>query len=335
VDNPVAEESGNALNPAQQEVLDELGTTDRPSFRPELRAELRQHLTEALAEHAAPFAVTPDPGEEPEPGSGKGLVLAKHGLGLLHGCESRFLAEEAAEFQWTVASARGTVAHKAIELLVVAKGPVVPLDVVERAITRLEADDRAISTFLQSLDEGERADLTSRANDFVATFIETFPPLQRQWKPVPEYSLRALLCNDAVTLRGKVDLSLGYVRNGHQAGKVFIDLKTGKPIYGHVEDLRFYALLETLKMGVPPRLLVSYYLDAGSPRTEAVTEDLLWSAARRVIDGAVKLAELTGPLRRAPTLTPGMNCRFCPILDRCDAGKAHLEASQQEDWQPF
>jgi len=110
---------------------------------------------------------------------------------------------------------------------------------------------------------------------------------------VPEYSVRALLCNDTVTLRGKVDLSLGYIRNGNEAGKVFIDLKTGRPTYSHIEDLRFYALLETLKMGVPPRLLVSYYLDAGAPRSESVTEDLLWSASRRVIDGAIKLAELT------------------------------------------
>jgi len=174
-----------ALNPAQQEVLDELGTTDRPTFRPELRQELRQHLCESLSDVAAEMAPTL-PADENGDRDGaasfaKGLMLAKHGLGLIHGCESRFLAEEEAEFAWSVASARGTVAHKAIELLVVAKGPVIPLDLVDRAVSRLEADDRSISTFLQTLNEGERADLVSRANDFVATFIETFPPLQRRW----------------------------------------------------------------------------------------------------------------------------------------------------------
>lgn len=308
------------LNPAQMQVLSELGSTDRPTFRDDLRTDLRQYLEEELADVAAST-------DEP-------LFLSKHQLGLLHGCEARFVADRSREFAWTVASARGSVAHKAIELMISHRNSPSPLDLVERAVERIEDDEFSLGGFIRNLDEGQRAELTSRSNDFVTTFVETFPPLQRQWKPVAEYSLRALLCSDRITLRGKVDLSLGSIRRGREAGKVLIDLKTGQPGHGHLEDLRFYALLETLKMGVPPRLLVNYYLDAGTPRPETVTEELLWSAARRVVDGVRILGDLTGTDSREPAKNPGMNCRWCPINDSCEEGRRHLEGGEDDDWRP-
>lgn len=308
------------LNPAQQQVLDELGTTDRPVFRDDLRSDLVQYLDEELGPVASRA-------EEP-------LFLSKHQLGLLHGCEARFVADRSREFSWTVASARGSVAHKAIELMITHRHSPTPLDLVERAVERIEDDELSLGGFIRTLDEGQRAELTSRSNDFVTTFAETFPPLQRQWKPVAEYSLRALLCEDRITLRGKVDLSLGSIRRGREAGKVLIDLKTGQPGHGHLEDLRFYALLETLKMGVPPRLLVNYYLDAGTPRPEVVSEELLWSAARRVVDGVTILGDLTGSEAREPAKNPGMNCRWCPINEDCEEGRRHLERGDEDGWQP-
>lgn len=308
------------LNPAQRQVLDELGTTDRPIFRSELRAELVQYLEESLGSVLTDL---------PEP-----IFLSKHHLGLLHGCQARYVAEQNRPFAWSVASARGAVAHKAIELMVTYRQQPTPLDLVERALDRIEDSEQSLGDFLRQLDEGERAELAGRANDFVTTFMETFPPLERQWKPVTEYSIRALLCDDQLTLRGKADLSLGYIRQGREAGKVLIDLKTGQPFHAHLEDLRFYALLETLKMGVPPRLLVNYYLDAGSPRSELVTEDLLWSAARRLVDGISIVAELAPPNGREPTRTVGANCRWCPINDECEEGSRHLARSEEDDWRP-
>jgi hypothetical protein len=308
------------LNPAQRQVLDELGSTDRPVFRDELRDDLRGYLEEELAELLA---------EAEEP-----LFLSKHQLGLLHGCEARYLAERQQPFSWSIAAARGSVAHKAIELMVTHRNSPTPLDLVERAVERIEDDEQSLGDFIRGLDEGERAELTSRANDFVTTFVETFPPLERRWKPVPEYSLRALLCEDRLTLRGKADLSLGYIRQGREAGKVLIDLKTGQPSHAHLEDLRFYALLEVLKMGVPPRLLVNYYLDAGTPRSEAVTEDLLWSAARRVVDGVASMAALVGPQPRDPVRTPGLNCRWCPANEDCEEGRRLLDGAEEDDWRP-
>lgn len=305
-----------ALNPAQQQVLDELGSTDRPTFRDDLRDHLRHEIHEAVTE-----AVSSSYGDTEE-----SLFLSKHKLSMLHGCETRFIAEEQAEFAWTVASARGTVAHKAIELLIGRRGNPTPLELTEDAMGRLEADNRSISEFIQQLDEAERADLVGTVNNFVSTFVETFPPISRKWVPVAESRVRADLCDDNVVLQGAIDLSLGRAR-GTEAGKVLIDLKTGRPHASHLEDLRFYSLLETMKIGVPPRLLVNYYLEAGQPRTEAVTEDLLWSTAKRVVDAIHKFIELRDNTRE-PTLSPSGICRFCPAFDHCETGQGHIQAQE-------
>ncbi len=305
-----------ALNPAQQEVLDQLGSTDRPTFRDDLRDHLRSEIESVLAPLADQLPNPP-------------LYLSKHKLSMLHGCESRFVASEKEDFEWTVASARGTVAHKAIELWVARRGEPAPLDLVESAMSRLIADGRSISDWLVSLDEGERAELVGRVNDFVVTFVDTFPPLKRQWAPVAESRVRADLCADQIVLSGTIDLSLGRVR-GNEAGKVIIDLKTGKPVNSHVEDLRFYALLEAMRFGIPPRLLVNYYLDAGEARTEAVTEDMLWSTVRRVTDAVERYVAIESGDREANRI-PSHNCRWCPIADDCNEGQAFLKALEEDD----
>ncbi len=303
------------LNPAQQQILDELGTTDRPSFRDDLRDHLRHELNTSLEPLLEDVEETP-------------LFMSKHKISMIHGCESRFLAEEEAEFEWKIPIARGTVAHKAIELMVARRGNPTPLDLVNDAMARLENDDKSISPFIQQLTEGERADLVGQVNDLVANFFETFPPLQRTWVPVAESRVRAEFCDDRISLRGVVDLTLGRPR-GNEAGRVLIDLKTGRPHGSHTSDLRFYALLETLKLGVPPRLLVSYYLDAGEPRSEAVTEDMLWSTAKRVVDAVAKYVELTVQ-KREPTKQASGMCRFCPILDSCAEGQRELDRDRDD-----
>ncbi|MEZ5375249.1 MAG: PD-(D/E)XK nuclease family protein [Acidimicrobiales bacterium] len=305
-----------SLNPAQQEVLDQLGSTDRPTFRDDLRDHLRAEIEAVLAPLAEQV---PDPP----------LYLSKHKLSMLHGCESRFIASENEDFEWTVASARGTVAHKAIELWVARRGEPTPLDLVDDAMERLIADGRNIADWLVSLSEGERAELVGRVNDFVVTFVDTFPPLKRQWAPVAESRVRADLCDDQIVLAGTIDLSLGRVR-GNQAGKVIIDLKTGKPVSSHVEDLRFYALLEALRFGIPPRLLVNYYLDAGQARTEDVTEDLLWSTVRRVTDAVERYVAIESG-DREPNRIPSHSCRWCPLASECDEGQAFLRSLDDDD----
>src|SRR5262249_10890368 len=155
---------------------------------------------------------------------------------------------------------------------------------VEEALARLVDGDTAMADWLGRLTEGVRADLRSEAIDLVSAFLECFPPVEPSWAPVTETPVRVELFDGLIRLTGRVDLTLGRAR-GHEPRKVIIDMKTGSPAPHHRDDLRFYALLETIRVGVPPRLVATYYLDAGRVETEDVSAPILDAALARTIDG--------------------------------------------------
>jgi len=306
-------------NPAQAEVLATLGARpdDRPEFDPALRGQLREGLERSLA---------PVVERLPE---GDTLWVSKHLLSTVHGCEGLFLAQDEEDFAWSPQTARGTVSHKAIELSVSWRGDPSAGELVDEAIARLIASNDRISDYLGALGEGERAELHGEATERVNMFLECFPRLEARWRPVAESRLRADLNDDRVVLSGKVDLTVGRAE-GVRAGKVLIDLKTGGFAPSHRDDLRFYALIETLRIGVPPRLLASYYLDGGRLLDEAVSEDTLEVAFERVVAGADAAVSLRHEARE-PTLRPGAPCRWCPRRTTCDVGKRYLEDEAERD----
>lgn len=318
VDTPVE------LNPAQQDVLDQLGASreERPQFDKVLRHELRRALDDGLG----PLFELLD--DRPDAKKGDSLFISKHKLGRVMGCERRFLAEEAEEFAWSVPLARGTVAHKAIELSIHWRREPEPLVLVDESISRLSEGIDGLADWLQQATETERAELRSEANDRVVKFLECFPPLKPGWRPATESRLR-LEIHDRFVMSGKVDLALGQAE-GDRAGKVLIDLKTGGFAPYHLDDLRFYALLETVRLGTPPRLLATYYLDQGRFLPETVTEDLLFSTVARVVDGVDRILSLAAE-RREPTVVPSTACRWCPVLDNCDEGQRHLRDDEDDD----
>ncbi|QGG95963.1 PD-(D/E)XK nuclease family protein [Actinomarinicola tropica] len=310
--------AGADLNPAQQEVLDLLGAPreSRPTFDAELRHQLKAELESALA-HLAGDIDPDDP-----------IFISKHKLGAVHGCEVRHLADEAAGFEWSVPTARGTVAHKAVELSVHWRGEPTPAELVDESMARLANGGDGLAEFLQRCSEVETIELRAEALDRVTKFLEMFPPLQSRWRPVTESRVRLELAEGRIILSGKVDLSLGRAR-GTTAGKVLIDLKTGGFSPVHLDDLRFYALLETIRLGVPPRLVTSYYLDAGVARPEPITVPLLEATVARVADGVERLVGLAhGTVE--PILRTGPACRWCVRLHECEAGLRALD--QDDDW---
>src|SRR5690606_30420226 len=141
--------------------------------------------------------------------------------------------------------------HKAIELMVNWRGEATPLDLVDEALASLERKENGLPVWLASCSELDRAELRSEVNERVAKFVETFPPLNKRWVPVTETGLRVELAGGRVVLQGRIDLTLGQPR-GTTASKVLIDLKTGGFAPSHLDDLRFYALLDTLRLGTPP-----------------------------------------------------------------------------------
>ena len=249
-----------ALNPAQQDVVDLLGAprTEWPEFDPALRHHLRDLLDDAVA------PVVAELGDER-------LRVTKYRLREVHGCEVRFVAEEEG-FVPSAATARGTVTHKAIELTLNLPGDTPPLDLVDEAIARLQESDAWLAEWLRTCGDAERAELRGEVNDLLVKFLDCWPPLNPRWRPAPESRLNFELFDGAIVLAGKVDLTLGRAE-GNRAGKVLIDLKTGRASPTHRDDLRFYALIETMRLGVPPRRVATYYLDSGQLSVEDVTVD--------------------------------------------------------------
>ena len=304
------------LNAAQRQVLDRLRrpAAERPSFEADLATRLRGDLEGGLADVAeAVDPVAP-------------LFVGKRELAGVFGCEASFLHDEEQSFAWTPPMATGAVAHKAIELGLNWHGPAAPTDLVDAALDSLTRGDSGLADWLHRCAEVERADLRSLAVSRVAAFWEGWPPLLPQWRPVTESRCRVELCDGRIQLNGKYDLTLG-TPDGRRAGKVIVDLKTGRRhTHMHREDLRFYALLETLKLGTPPRTLATYYLESAALDIEEVDENLLEVALRRTVDGVRRYAELHGHLGppAEPLKRPGPPCRWCALRDDCAEGQEYL-----------
>ena len=299
------------LSPVQQEVLEQIGAVREswPEFPAELRYELRGELEKGTAEHVQLL------------GDDVSIWANKHAIASVHGCEKKFLADR--EFPgWSVQLARGSVVHKAIELSINWRGTPIPADLVDESMASLEHSEQNISGFLQELPDADRAQLRSDSVDLVTKFDECWPDLKKQWRPVTESKIRMELFEGRVVLQGKIDLTLGRAE-GLRAGKVLVDLKSGKFQPGHMHDLRYYAMIETVRIGVPPRRIASYYLDQGRFHSEDVTEEMLFSAAQRAIDGVNRMIELElDP--SDPRVATSPACRWCRVLDTCQPGQVSL-----------
>lgn len=300
-----------SLRPAQQRVIALLGkhADDAADIGPEFAETLRSELDERLGPVAALI-----PPNDP-------LWVGKTHLAVFNSCPGHWEAQLDAPFSWTVASVRGTVSHKAIELSLNWRGEAEPGRVVDAAICRMLDDDTSAGRFVRTLSTVDLAELRSAAVELVTAFEECFPPLKPRWRPVVDGRSRVELCGGRIVLAGRPDLTLGQAL---RSGKVIIDLKTGNQQHHHVEDLRFYALVDTLRVGLPPRRLATVYLDAGQPVVEAVTTGVLEAATERVIASITSMVETRwGTL---PTkLQTGRHCSWCPARERCTAGTDWVE----------
>jgi CRISPR/Cas system-associated exonuclease Cas4 (RecB family) len=296
------------LNPVQQRTLDRLKRTGDPvEFDRGFVDDLRNEMQAAL-DH---FSTRLDDREE--------VWISKHKVASVLDCEEHHLQPD--EFEWTTANAKGTIAHRAIELMLSWRGDTTPVDLVDEALARLADEHTGIGLWVAALSAGDEADVRGQSVERVTAFVESFPPLSKRWRPVTEASIR-WPNQGPITLAGKVDLLFG-TPAGTESRKVIIDLKTGRPNTRHRQDLAFYALLETLVREVPPRKVATFYLDAADAHAEDVTEAMLDTAMRRTLDAVNAIIEL-GSEGRAPRRRAGASCRWCPLRETCEVGIAYL-----------
>lgn len=254
------------------------------------------------------------------------LRVTKRAMATIHGCETHHVEEKKSAFAWTLPTVRGTVAHKAIELLLNWRGDPVPAHLADAAVESLINNPReSAGIFLAQLPDSDLAELRGMVVDTVTNYLESFPPLKPQWRPVVEHSARYTMFDESIVFSSRADLVIGTAGR-----KVLIDLKTGQLTPTHRDDLRFYALVETLRSRQAPRALASFSLDAARLDVEEVSEGLLRAAVRRAIDGVTLMADLVTE-RREPTRRAGFQCRWCPLNDSCEEGVRFLTRASGDD----
>lgn len=306
------------LTPTQRRLLDQLRREVEPLvFDETLIDDLSERARRVVADVSARLG-------------GERLVVSKGFLTNVLGCEARHLAPD--HFAWTPSTARGFVAHKAIELGANWQGDPVPQVLVDEALARLADDASMRGDFVASLSDGDRAELRSFAVDRVTRFLQDFPPLPARAQPVFEARTR-WAPPGCIELVGKTDLVIGRP-DGRISTRLIVDFKTGWPSANHRHDLRFYALLETLARRVPPRRLVTFYLDSADADIEDVTDGVLEAALARLEGALLRHAELTVDKHPAIKRT-STSCRWCPCLSTCTEGRSHLAVLDDDGSQGF
>ena len=256
---------------------------------------------------------------------GETLWVSKSFLARVHGCEVLHLQPN--DFSWRPSTAAGFVAHKAIELAINWRGEPAPGQVVDEAMARLSDQADGRGAFVAGLTEADWAELRSRAVDRTTKFLQDFPPLPLSAHPVLEAAAKWRPAG-TIELSGKVDLVVGKP-SGRESRLLIVDFKSGHRSFHHRDDLRFYALVQTLRQGVPPRKLVTYYLDYAESEVEDVTAGALQAGLMRALEGTERHIELTIE-GRPPTKKVGVACRWCPLQNECEEGRAFLHGDTPE-----
>jgi hypothetical protein len=297
------------LTPAQRRLLEELLAVDAPRPPPEagLAARLRTSIETAVA-----------PALDLVP-SGERLRLNKSALSALS-CDGRYIDLVERPFSWEVPMVRGKLAHRAVEVDWRTGRAHEPSELVDRAWSDL-ALETDLGEFLAGLDAMTAGMLRSDAEQILTEMRDVWPAIPSRWSPRFEQPVAATFADGAIEVRGKTDLTIGRARPDRRQ-VVVVDLKTGwRRPQQERQDLRLYALLLTLKVGVEPFRLATYYLAEGAWDMEDVSPETLEAAARRVVDGVIRAARLryARPSDDALRLVAGAYCRWCGRAPGCPA----------------
>jgi hypothetical protein len=195
-----------------------------------------------------------------------------------------------------------------------------PHEIAQVAVWRVLEREERFGEYWRELSVSEQDDALMEVARRVTLFQGSFPPLKplrRELSPISELRVRAELLGGDLVLSGQIDVVLGVPDRlePNRATRLVVDLKTGSAYPEFAEDMRFYALVMTLRFGVPPYRAASLFLESGTWQAEDVTEELLQHAADRAIAAARAAAALSNG--REPALTPGVYCSWCPQAATC------------------
>lgn len=301
---------GTPLTPTQLRVFDELlaiGGT-RPVAPAGLADELARHITEGTAAALANWKES-------------NMWLSKAGVGSIRRCEGQVVADSSQPRRRGLhrATAIGIVVHRAIQLAYT--HPDRTPDQHVRAALAGSRSEEAFGEFWDDADDATQSDVIVESVNRLCGFLDSFPPLEAIWVPRFEDSTVARLRR--LVLAAKADLTLGRPRGDGRQTMFLADFKSGELRDNHFEEAMFYALVSTLRHGCPPFRSCVVSLSSGEWTDPDVTPARLAAAADAVVGAVNARVEVLLELR-APTLSPGMHCSWCPAKATC-AGSAAWE----------
>lgn len=254
-------------------------------------------------------------------GKGERLFASKWDLHQVHACEGGYMASKQEDFEWSPQKLRGKLFHRSMERFMLSSNPPPPVEIVEASLTYFKLPDdngKGPRDFLLSLSPEQLHDLVRDGNDALAKFIMDWPPLDRRLAPRVEMPLRVDLLDRRIVLKARVDLAFGLAGAGSRCVRL-VEFKTGDFYPDHLDDLRFYALLETLVRGLPPLRIALYYPDSGECICEDVTPQMLTETIGWVIKGLEKISRADHLPFDSLELNVNPSCRWCPASVYCPA----------------
>lgn len=301
------------LAPAQRRVVTDLfavGET-RPPADPDRPARIRDLIEGLLA-----------PVVEDRPAAARPVTLGKTQLDALS-CDGRYLDLLAGDFAWSPATVRGQLVHASVNLdHYTERRHTIPA-LLDHAWEQFRHSGDSALGYAEGLTGLEVSAIQADAATAVDEFRAVFPPLPPAWNLVWEPTLKTRFGAGAAYVRGKPDLVMGRP-HADQRRMLLADLKTGNRSRTDRQDMRWYALLATLKYGQAPFRIATIYIDEGAWDVEEVSDDVLEAAARGLVERIITALRLTDdPVAR--TLVAGPACRWCGLAATCEE-KARADA---------
>jgi hypothetical protein len=207
----------------------------------------------------------------------------------------------------------GVVAHRAVQLTYTHPGKDMA-EYIKQSIKGARSADKKIDEWFATASQSDQSDVIMQSTSKVTNFSDDWPRLEEAWSPRFEEPISSKFGN--LTLSCRADLILGRPRADLRQTMMLIDLKSGNLKPEHEEEASFYALVSTLRHGVPPWRSLIYSLASGEYSQPDVSEEMLFNTAKSVIETVNNYVEIMTE-EREPLLLPSEQCRYCPISESC------------------
>jgi hypothetical protein len=250
------------------------------------------------------------------------MFLSKSTVGTVLRCEGQLVADRSTAWTGTLhpATAVGIVAHRAIALS--HTHPNLSIGEYVEAAREAAMIEPSFAQYWNEAGMAGQSDLISASVSKTAIFLDSFPPLATKWTPRFEEQFKANI--GKLVLSAKPDFVLGRPRGDGRQTMFLADMKTGALNDEHEAEAMFYGLVATLRFGIAPWRSVVFSLASGEWTDPDVTGPRLIEAAERVVAAVRSIGDVMTDAR-APLLSTGRWCTWCPAASTCPAALAVAE----------